>query len=230
MGRGEIILLLVVSVIFIALLLPSVNKGRPSPRTLCVSNLKQIGLALQNYHSTYGCFPPVALLGTDGKPAHSWRVLLLPYLDYQQLYDQYRFDESWDGPHNAELAKSCPAFYRCPAHSTSGCSYLAVVGPRTAWPNDQPMKLARIQNASKTIQIVEVVDSGINWLEPRDLTVRAVDQAINGTGLGISSKHAGGANVLYCDGSVLFLENGLSVEAVQAALDVDGQASQERER
>ena len=57
-------------------------------RSQCKGNLKQIGLALLNYHDTFGCFPPAYIADADGKPMHSWRVLILPYIDNAQLYNQ----------------------------------------------------------------------------------------------------------------------------------------------
>ncbi len=80
------------------LLLPAVQSaGRVARRAVCQNNLKQIALALLYYHQTNGCFPPAYLADKNGKPMHSWRVLILPYLEQNSLYEQYRFDEPWDG-------------------------------------------------------------------------------------------------------------------------------------
>jgi hypothetical protein len=65
-----------------------------SRRGNCSSNLKQIGLALNSYHDQYHCFPPAYVAGADGKPMHSWRVLLLPFFEdptLGKLYQQYDF-------------------------------------------------------------------------------------------------------------------------------------------
>src|SRR5690242_8895528 len=55
-------------------------------RSQCKNNLKQIGLALHNYHDTYGCFPPAITYGPDGKPWHSWRVIIMPYIECGSFY------------------------------------------------------------------------------------------------------------------------------------------------
>jgi hypothetical protein len=65
-----------------------------------VNNLKQIGLALRNYHDAYGRFPPAYVADGHGPPMHSRRVLILPWLEKREIYDRYRFDEPWDGPNN----------------------------------------------------------------------------------------------------------------------------------
>ena len=57
------------------------------PRTPCKSNMKRIALAFHDYHDRYSSFPPAFLADTNGRPMHSWRVLLLPFLGCQDLYD-----------------------------------------------------------------------------------------------------------------------------------------------
>src|SRR6185295_15143515 len=61
---------------------PVMEAREASHRSQCQSNLKQLGQALRNYHDVYGSFPPAFVPGPDGRPWHSWRVLILPYLDY----------------------------------------------------------------------------------------------------------------------------------------------------
>ena len=73
-------------------------------RSDCQGRLRQIALALQCYHDVYKSFPPAYVADETGKPMHSWRVLILPFLEQKALYDQYRFDEPWDGPNNGKLA------------------------------------------------------------------------------------------------------------------------------
>src|SRR5712691_1116717 len=71
---------------------PVMEALEASHRSSCKCFLKHIGLALHNYHDTYGTFPPAFVLGPDGRPWHSWRVLILPYLECKPLYDEYHFD------------------------------------------------------------------------------------------------------------------------------------------
>src|SRR5262245_60656054 len=87
------------------LLLPAVQSpGGGGRRATCANNLRNISLALCQYHDIHGTFPPAYITDEDGRPMHSWRVLLLPYLDQHSVYRQYRFDEPWDGPNNSALA------------------------------------------------------------------------------------------------------------------------------
>jgi prepilin-type processing-associated H-X9-DG protein len=190
------------------LLVPAVQAAREAARrTSCTCNLKQFGLALHNYHDTYGCFPPASINDEHGRPMHSWRVLLLPYMCGKQIYDQYDFNEPWDGPHNRLLADQMPPMYRCPSDDVSKpgeTSYAAVVGPETIWPDDEIVQLADVTDGTEnTLVIVEVAGNGIHWMEPRDLPARVAGAGINkAPGLGICSRHPRAAMVVYADGSV----------------------------
>ena len=82
----------------------------------CKANLRVIGLALQSYHASYGCYPPAYTTDVTGRPMHSWRALILPYAGEEALFQTYRLDEPWDGPNNSRLAGRMPAVYGCPAH------------------------------------------------------------------------------------------------------------------
>jgi RNA polymerase sigma factor (sigma-70 family) len=74
-------------------------------------NLKKVALALQNYNDTYGRLPPPAIADRKSKALLSWRVALLPYLDQQELYKEFKLDEPWDSEHNKKLLAKMPAVY-----------------------------------------------------------------------------------------------------------------------
>jgi hypothetical protein len=217
--------------LFFAILWPNDHgHGRAYRRSHCKNNLKQIGLALHNYHDAYGCFPPAFIADDQGRPMHSWRGLLLPFLDEGPLYNRYRFDEPWDGPNNRQLADKIRDIYTCPEEREKGApvppetSYLAVVGPDTAWPGSKGRALSEIKDpASETLMVVEVADSGIHWMEPRDLHVLQMAPLINSqSGQGISSRHKGGAQAMLVDGAVRFISQNLSRGTIRGLLTVRG--------
>jgi prepilin-type processing-associated H-X9-DG protein len=219
--------------ILLALLLPAVQAAREAARRMmCANNLKQIGLAMHNYELKYGCFPPAYLADKNGKPMHSWRVLILPYLEQNNLYEQYRFEEPWDSPHNKALAGMMPSVYRCPTHAEPGnllTSYAMLVGPHAISDGPRPRRPQDITHGtSNTIMVAEAANEDINWLEPRDLNAENMEFAIVGQGRhGISSYHSlgghsSGANVLFCDGSVQFLNGSTSKEIIKAMTTIDG--------
>ena len=161
---------------------------------------------------------------------HSWRVLILPFADETLLYKQYDFSEPWNGPHNARLANRIPHEYRCPAAReeslSSATNYLAVVGPATAWPGRKGVRFQDIKDgASDTVLLVEVADSTVNWMEPRDMTFERAVRGVNTDPRhGISSHHRGGANVSLADGSGRFLPDSVSPAALRTLLTLaDGE-------
>ncbi len=81
-------------------------------RTL--ANLSKIGEALRQFETANDFWPPAFLVGPDGKPWHSWRVLLLPYLGHRDLFDQYYFSQPWDSAKNLRLLDKMPAVYHDP--------------------------------------------------------------------------------------------------------------------
>ena len=108
----ELLCLIAIIGIMAATFLPAVSStGRRGPwywKTHCKNNIKQIALALLMYEQAHGSFPPAYTADADGTPLHSWRVLILPYIEQQRLYDQYDFDEPWDGPNNSQLHGMMP--------------------------------------------------------------------------------------------------------------------------
>jgi len=122
-GFTLIELLVVIAIIatLIALLLPAVQQARESARrTQCKNNLKQIGLALHNYHDTCSILPVMnPYCPTNGPPVGSkrwgWIPMLLPYVDAAPLYNTFNFNAaSWQGTNFQYLQRSYPAFL-CPS-------------------------------------------------------------------------------------------------------------------
>ncbi|MEX2122089.1 MAG: DUF1559 domain-containing protein [Pirellulales bacterium] len=162
----------------------------------------------------------------NGKPMHSWRVLLLPYLENRTLYQQYDFNEPWNGPNNRRLAKYCITWFRCP-HSKSPfaeTNYVVVVGSQTLWPGAACGSFDDVPDGTpQTVLVVETASSGILWSEPRDLDVSTMNVTINSAGgKGISSQHPGGANVVMADGSVRLLPDSTTWQSLHAVLTRNG--------
>ncbi|MGL4422051.1 MAG: DUF1559 domain-containing protein [Gemmataceae bacterium] len=143
-----------------------------------------MSLAVANYHADHGQYPPPFVNGPDGRPWHSWRVLLLPYISDPELHQEYNFAEPWDGPNNSKLAERMPRLYRFhssskkPSNTTT--NYLAVVGPETIWRGTPPVKEIDVTDGvAQTILIVENNGAGVHWMEPRDLTLADMEWKLN---------------------------------------------------
>jgi hypothetical protein len=82
------------------------------------NNLKNLALAMHNYHDAYGHFPPPWLYdGREGKPLLSWRVAILPFLSKDALYKRFRLDEPWNSAHNIALLKEMPEVFAPPGRA-----------------------------------------------------------------------------------------------------------------
>ncbi|MGH7195112.1 MAG: DUF1559 domain-containing protein [Candidatus Saccharimonadales bacterium] len=220
--RKSVLVTYGVAVLFVALMIPVVQNARESARrSSCNCNLKQIGLALQTYADVYKCYPPAYITDERGNRMHSWRVLLLPFMEQKPLYDRYDFSEPWNGPNNRQLAAYMPPVYSCPSDDGRGSgevSYLAVTGPGTVWPGSRCTGWGDIKDGtSNTICIAEAVGSGIHWMEPRDLPFEALAKGVNSNqGLGVCSRHEGMAEVSFCDGSVKPIRESVSIGTLEA--------------
>lgn len=185
---------------------------------MCVNNMKQIGLALHNYHSAYKCFPPAFIPDEQGRPMHSWRVLILPFLEQKPLYDQYRMDEPWNSPHNSALETLMPDIYQCPSSHILGAAttgYVMAVGPNAFSTGPGARQVGDIADGlSSTIAVVEMEDSGINWMEPLDWDTTSSDRP--------GSYHPHVFNALLADGSVLGVEQDVDPELLKAMTTIDG--------
>jgi hypothetical protein len=197
----------------------------------CAGNLAFIGLALQNYHAGYGCFPPAMISDKDGKPMHSWRILILPQLGGKhgmEIYKRYNFSEPWNGPSNRKLANMIPSIFRCPNQAayqpgSVSTNYVAVVGRRTAFPGTETSGIGQARGCMMTsVLLVENCDSIINWMEPRDLDFDHMDFHVNGrVKPSISSLDPWGAAILLVDGRVRRLDTNVLPRCVRSMISVD---------
>lgn len=160
-----------------------VREYNPMPTRVSIENLKKITLALHNYRSKHGSFPPAYTVDKNGKPLLSWRVLILPYLDSPigvgvkngrniMLHEAFHYDEPWDGTHNKKLLPFMPDSYWSPLTKTAGwkTNYLGVVGKNMMFPGKDSVKLEEVKDVtSNTIMLVEVNDElATEWTRPVD--------------------------------------------------------------
>jgi type 1 glutamine amidotransferase len=183
-------------------------------QTTC--NLKCISLAMQSYNDAKGHLPPAYVLGADGKPAHSWRILLLEFLD-PDLLKEYSFKEPWNGPNNRKLADKMPHSYRLawgPNARGNLTSYVVLVGPKTAFPGDKVVKLKDITDGwDKTILVAEAEGFNIHWMEPRDWDVEAFPIKISDVKKpGFSSHNRRGPQIALADATIRRLKINAPVE------------------
>jgi prepilin-type processing-associated H-X9-DG protein len=207
--------------VLLALLLPAVQAAREAARRAqCVNNLKTIALAMHNYESAHGHFPPAAITDKDGKPLLSWRVAILPDMGMSDLYSRFHLDEPWDSPHNKALLAEMPSTFRCPSDvngAGSDTGYQVYVGKGTMFENPAGETLMTVTDGmANTILVVESKKEG-PWTNP-DWLPFATNQPVDPP----TSYHPGGANVSMADGSVRFLKTGLPELILRALITRNG--------
>lgn len=144
---------------------------KASARTISSNNLKQIALALHNYHSVIGSLPPAAIVDKKGKPLLSWRVAILPYIEQDNLYRQFKMDEAWDSPHNLPLSKTRIKVFELPylEDSKGETNYRVFVGGGAAFDMIQGFKFQDFKDGtSNTMMVFESTES-TPWSKPDDI-------------------------------------------------------------
>ncbi|MDZ4683934.1 MAG: DUF1559 domain-containing protein [Planctomycetaceae bacterium] len=222
----ELLVVLAILGLVIAFFLPAVRSARePARRMQCQSNLRQIGLALHNYHDTYQTLPPAYTVDENGKPLHSWRTLILPYMEQAPLYNRLDLSKPWDDPVNAEAFKTVVAGYHCPSDAgpADRTNYLAIVTDHSCLRPAASVTLKGIKDGpSKTLIVIEVDAShAVPWMEPRDANVEvALSFLVKG-----KDSHTGGVHALLADGAVRFLSETIEANVVHGLLTIDGSES-----
>jgi hypothetical protein len=132
---GIIVSVLIAAVAF-SVLFPDARSfdDDPTPH----DHLFQLALAVHAYAEVRDLqLPPAVVTDKTGRPLYSWRVLLLPFLHEESLFNQFHLDEPWDSEHNKTLIEKMPAVYRSPYERGSGrpgfTFYQVFVGPGTAF-------------------------------------------------------------------------------------------------
>jgi hypothetical protein len=158
----------------------AVGVAKRSEATVVRNNLKQLALAMHNYHDVNKQFPPAAIRDAQGRPLLSWRVLLLPYLEQNELYKQFHLDEPWDSEHNKPLIAKMPNIF-APRNSDlrdQGKTTLVVpIGKQTVFGPEKGVAIQEITDGtSNTILIVDAdQDRAVVWTKPDDLNVDGGD-------------------------------------------------------
>jgi type II secretory pathway pseudopilin PulG len=201
---------LVIMGVLAALLLPAIQGAREAARrSSCKNNLKQIGLALHNYHETHGAFPPVHIADEQGTKLRGWRIAILPFLDQSPLYNRIDQHFGWDDPVNRHLDNIDLPAYTCPSAPDARSritNYAGVSGPGTVFDSSLPVVRIRdiTDGTSNTMMVGEVSASlGIPWAKPEDVDV-SINPDLNSP-RGFSSTHVGGSQFLLGDGAVRFI-------------------------
>jgi hypothetical protein len=195
-------------------------------RVLAQNDLRQIGAALHRFHDDYGAFP-AGYADKDGKPGLSWRVAILPYIEQDTLFRQFKLDEPWDSEHNKALISKMPAMFAPPRTNTNGYTfYRGFTGPNT-WlpPQQQPgrpgqallgVKRTQISDGTSTTILIAEAHDPVIWTKPDELVFDPNNLPKLGGSVFKSGTHVGLA-----DGSVRFLRQTVSPKTLANAIQIN---------
>ena len=129
----------------------------------------QLRLILLGYYNQHGCFPPTKYQATPDGPIHSWRVLLLPYIDMYtaKLYSRYDFSQPWNSPDNLEIAKAAERHLGHFSIDNPGIANYLAIGDGDDWPSKGPLSARLITKGKDHFLLVEYPESDIYWTEPK---------------------------------------------------------------
>jgi hypothetical protein len=209
------------------------------------NNLKQISLALINYGETYQRLPPAVVYDREGRPLYSWRVLILPFIEEDQLYREFHLDEPWDSPNNKPLLARMPKTYAPPGTTIAepyATYYQVFDGPGAAFNSDKtrglqpfnavppgpngPVTMTSntvvrfpvdfLDGTSNTFLVAEAAEA-VPWSKPADLLFDP-----NAPPPKLGGLFGGDFNVGLADGSVRLVPKKTDAQTIRACITIAG--------
>jgi hypothetical protein len=201
--------------VLVALLLPAVSAARSAAQSMQTSNnLKQVGLAVHNYHSAYRQLPAAAATDASGNEIWSWRVALLPFLEEQSTWEQWQKDQGWSSGVNASLCVPLPAAYASakePNPITDQTHFFAVRHPQGMMSGEAGLSFQDVSDGlSNTILAVYLPGRTTSWAAPEDITLAELQIELTKVIPGDPIQ------ILFGDGSVRRIDRPLDAATVEA--------------
>jgi type II secretory pathway pseudopilin PulG len=208
--------------ILVALLLPAVQAAREAARrSQSSNNLKMIGIALHNYIDTYGELPPAVVRDENGTPLYSGRVLLLPFLEQNALFQTIDKTKAWNAPENAHITTTRIPVFEDPSSKLTDTGqphtdYFFLTGPGAAFEDGKTIRFRDfLDGTSNTLWILEGQNGTVHWAEPKDFDIRQLNKLPPGNHPRIN---LGGL----ADGSVRVMTSDIDPGVLKALLTRDG--------
>ncbi len=219
----EALIIIMILAVLIALLLPGTRGSRPAARRMaCMNNLKIIAVAIHSYSDTYQSLPPAYTVDENGRRLHSWRTLILPFLDEVSLYETIDLSKPWDDPVNATAFKKRPLVYHCPSQDLPGgyTTYLGLVGEENFFHPNRPRQFAEITDStSNTAMIFEVAaEDATHWMSPHDISGEYLLHLKEKK----SQPHNNGGHIAFADETLRFISYKTSAEIFRALSTIAG--------
>jgi prepilin-type processing-associated H-X9-DG protein len=202
-----------------------VGGGGDAGRQVSANNMKQIMLSFHNYHDTFKWFPAHAIYSKDGKKALlSWRVAILPFIEQNNLYMQFKLDEPWDSEHNKKLIPMMPRTYMAvgmgkkEAKEEGKTYYVVFTGPNTPFDGNKMMMLPQFTDGTSNTGVMFEAKEPVIWTKPDDLVLPKMGDKMPELGGMFKS----GMNVGFADGSVQWVRREIDPATLRALITPAG--------
>lgn len=223
----EILAALAVILVVVALLVVYVPDARLKARSSQgKNNLKQLGLAVHNYHDTYDVFPQGGIYADNGTPMHSWETRLIPNMESSPMYSMIDFDQPWDAPVNRKwFCRNLP-YYQNPAIGEQfdadgyGLGHYAL-NQRVMFRNGALTFKEITDGASHTLMIGEISAGFQPWAKPGNFRDPAA--GLSGTPENFGGRFPEGVQFVMADGSVRTLSRDIDPDVLKALATPAGQ-------
>jgi RNA polymerase sigma factor (sigma-70 family) len=183
-------------------------------RMLSANNLKQITLAMHNYHDTNQAFPAAAIYDKNGKPLLSWRVAILPFIEQDVLFKEFKLDEPWDSEHNKKLLAQMPKVYGDKGTKTV---YRVFHGRGAVFEGTKGIKLADITDGTSNTMLVVEAAEAVDWTKPDELEYDPEKKLPK-----LGGMFDNGFHIALADGSVRMLPHNVEEKLLRALITRNG--------
>jgi hypothetical protein len=198
---------------------PKGPEGAPTGEQIEASqkNLRMIGLAMHNYLDANNCFPSDRI--KDKKALLSWRVAILPYLEQDKLYNQFKLDEPWDSEHNLKLIEKIPKVYEpVRGNAKKGETfYQSFNGPGAFLEPPKVVRLANITDGTSLTLMVVEAGKAVPWTKPADLPFDPAKQLP-----ALGGMFEGNFHMLTADGAIHRMKKGVDPDFLKKVITISG--------
>ena len=177
---------------------------------------------MHNYHDTYGGFPPASVVDKKGKPMLSWRVMVVPFVEQNALYMQFKLDEPWDSPHNKAILDKTPMpqVFALTGETKPGdkeTHFRVLVNNGALFDPIQATKIQSITDGTSNTIMVITAATGVPWTKPDEVEFDPKADPRK-----LFHMKDGGCNVAFADGSVRFLKATIDPDTLKALITKAG--------
>ncbi len=206
----EVGVIMGVPILLVLLLLPVVQQSREAARrSMCKNNLKQIGLALHNYHEVFDRLPIGATIALNGTAHHGWTTPILPYLDASPVYNNLDLNLPWNDPRNAPFLRCPYSVYRSEYDNQNwtvdGWPLIHFMANPDLFYRNSSVSMQEIDDTSTLWCVGEIADGFTPWAYP--FNWRELGDCMDSGPQGFGRGSRLGGDMLMLDGSVRWLDS-----------------------